>query len=181
MSAIFREPTGILYFDELESPAFASVQAAWDRADDGAGPKLIWTSFQKDMVELGYARPTEKEMNRFISAVESGKILRPERDIPSEADDPDYQEIDPADTNAESAIDTSSLVLSDAAVRVAEVVTPSPRLSLSDPIADAFLNLRELLVAEAKAELELDIDRRARTLAAERIRSMAESSLVIKD
>jgi hypothetical protein len=168
MSTIFNKPTGIAYFDELESPAFSSVQTVWDRISvNRMGTKFVTTSFNKDMLSLGYPRPSEKDINRLIAAIEAGSIDRPER-----GGDTFVKQGQLAVQETPVTTVLSEEVLSVAVPAEKTLVTEAPTEPASpDPVA----TLRDRMMVEALAELQGDIEQQARKLVAIRLRGMADA------
>ena len=180
MTRIFNRPTGIAYFDELESPAFSSVQTLWDRiAVNGMGAKFVVSSFNKDMISLGYPRPSEKDMNRLIAAIEAGSSDRPAREGDEVA-----AKVVPARAKTSSVLPAAVVasvpvvVPADADVPLATVETAAPvaetnleEVSKLDPVS----TLRDRMMSEAMDELQRDIEVQARKLVAARLRVMADA------
>ena len=180
MSSIFNRPTGIAYFDELESPAFSSVQTVWDRiAVNGMGAKFVVTSFNKDMISLGYPRPSEKDMNRLIAAIEAGSIDRPAREGDEVA-----AKVIPAHAETSSVL-RAAVVAPVPDVVPAGAVLPLATVETAAPVAETNLEevatldpvstLRDRMMTQAMDELQRDIEAQARKLVATRLRVMADA------
>ena len=172
MSNIFSKPTGIPYFDSLKSPAFKSVATVVERVQKHMGTRYIQSSFHKDMFALGYARPNQKEMDRFLAACEAGLVELVTRG--SSEEQSEEAEEHARDQVVEEAInDAASSVLPvtpEAATQAEFARTIEAVVSSRTP----FEILTESLMADAMAELQRDLESQARILVASRLRLMVE-------
>lgn len=174
MSNIFAKPTGIPYFDELKSAAYESVAVVLQRVRGNMGPRFIQSSFNKDMLALGYDRPNQKEMNRFLAGCEAGLIELAPRGESEET--PDVTgEIISDDQVVEEVLENAESPEPPATPAVPEQLDVAPA---SMPIVETrspFDLLTESMMADAMAELQRDLESQARILVAARLRLMVDS------
>ncbi|MEA3533699.1 hypothetical protein [Rhizobium sp. CC-YZS058] len=174
MSKIFAKPTGIPYFDELKSAAYESVAVVLQRVRASMGPRFIQSSFNKDMLALGYDRPNQKEMNRFLAGCEAGLIeLAPRGE--SEETPTVTGDVIGDDQVVEEVLEDAESSEPPATPAVPEQLDKAPAPMPLARTRNSFDLLTESMMADAMAELQRDLESQARLLVAARLRLMVDS------
>jgi hypothetical protein len=164
------------YFERLPRYALPGLQAAWDKAKAKSfGTLAIYTSFCRDMDEVGVEKPSKPIMTDWISQIQMGLVGRPgARDEFTELAE-SFEE----DTKAETASESVVAKAPDPVVAMAAPAKPffTPEFPADqapiEPMTDALRLVSTKMLDELVAEFEANARRHATALVVGILRDLA--------